>query len=189
MSSLGKPLFALNAVFMFSGVKNTIVVDGVEAIDCGHAVTPCGWCGQTKQKNPYVLLKRNGRRLFCSESCLLEFRRETCFECGSPLSLSPLCFPRHSSLQKFCSQDCIEKFKPVESSSSSVLTTMENSLSSPDAKLKSCATVSGSALVLNSNPSSFSWEEYLVETNSIAAPGKCFKQVNYITFTLEYLII
>lgn len=54
---------------------------------------------------------------------------------------------------------------------------MEDTTNSQSETLKSCATVSGPALVLSSNPSPFSWEEYLAETNSVAAPNKCFKQV------------
>lgn len=167
-------------IFSVFTEKSFPITDGVDASDCNRAVIPCEWCGQTKQKNPYVLLKRNGRRSFCSESCLLEFRKETCFECGRPLSGSSLHFAYRSSLQKFCSQNCFDNLKAVESPTNSrVLTTMENTATTPDVPFKSCATVSGSALVLSSNPSSFSWEEYLAETNSLAAPNKCFKQVHF----------
>ena len=37
--------------------------------------TSCTWCGENKQPLKYVLPTQHGKKEFCSETCLSEFRK------------------------------------------------------------------------------------------------------------------
>lgn len=143
----------------------------------------CVWCGQTDKPNAYVLPLKKGQRKFCSPACLCEFRKGACTECGDAIPGPPVQITHNSSVKDFCSENCLTKHKKdnsvkeakeVSSEPCDLLPTSEApALAVPTPP---SAIISGSdGLVANSN--SFSWEDYLAETRSTAAPQKCFKQV------------
>ena len=143
------------------------------------AISECHWCNQTAKPNHYVLPLKSGRKTFCSEACLFEYRKGACIQCGNGIQGRPFQIKNISVIKEFCSEKCLNSYKIKEESkqvkaSSSVLD-VKNSPVSPN--IKSTAVLSGSALTLNSIQGSFSWEDYLKETNSSAAPHICFKQV------------
>jgi hypothetical protein len=37
--------------------------------------TSCTWCGENKQPLKYILPTQHGKKEFCSETCLSEFRK------------------------------------------------------------------------------------------------------------------
>lgn len=125
----------------------------------------CDWCGQKDKPNSYVLPLKNGRHIFCSESCLFEFKKDTCFHCGEAIS-SIFQSSLNLVTRDFCSEKCSQNFKKQESIKQS------KSSSSP-ASLMTLST--GSSMMLNAF--AFSWEDYLSETQSVAASKLCFKQV------------
>ncbi|XP_034952161.1 polycomb protein Scm [Chelonus insularis] len=81
----------------------------------------CTWCGETKQPLKYVLPTQRGKKEFCSETCLSEFRktyvRGTCFRCdnvihwnGPPFRLEQKDGPN----KDFCSSFCLNKYQKQE---------------------------------------------------------------------------
>ena len=149
----------------------------------------CLWCGQIEKPNAYVLPLKNGQRKFCSEACLFEFRKGACSECGDVIPGPQIKATHNSVVKDFCSESCLLKCKKrdeiIDAKSEVPFETNADSLckspSIPPVPTSSTYHQHGSGsspMVLN-NSSSFSWEDYLAETNSMAAPHKCFKQVHF----------
>lgn len=134
------------------------------------ALPMCGWCGQKDKPNSYVLPLKNGRHIFCSEACLFEFKKGACFHCGEAISGTPFQSSLNLVTRDFCSEKCCQKFKKREQTKHIKTSPLASSMSCP-------IDTAGPPLVLNSSICSFAWEDYLVETQSVAAPKICFKQV------------
>ena len=146
------------------------------------ALSECHWCNQTAKPNHYVLPLKSGRKTFCSEACLFEYRKGACIQCGNGIQGRPFQIKNNSVIKEFCSEKCLNSYKIKEESkqvkaSSSVLD-VKSSPVSPN--IQATAVLPGSALTLNSIQGSFSWEDYLTETKSSAAPHTCFKQVSVL---------
>jgi len=142
------------------------------------AISECHWCNQTAKPNHYVLPLKSGRKTFCSEACLFEYRKDACIQCGNRIQGRPFQIKNNSVIKEFCSEKCLNSYKLKEESkqvkASSSILDVKTSPVSPN--VQATAVLSGSALTLNSIQGSFSWEDYLSETNSSAAPHTCFKQ-------------
>jgi polycomb protein SCMH1 len=69
---------------------------------------PCTWCMETKTPLKYVLPTQNGKKEFCSESCIAEFRKSynksTCLECDNVVRAN-------APSQQYCSAFCLNKNK------------------------------------------------------------------------------
>ena len=155
-------------------------VNGTPVITAEGGILPCGWCSQTEKPNLYVLPLKNGRHIFCSAICLSEFRKVSCFQCGEAISGLPFQGIVNLATRDFCSEKCYQQLKKKEqpkqmkpSSSLGSLQSSQNLSAAPP------AIHSESTLILNSNPYTFAWEDYLAETGSVGAPQVCFKQVYY----------
>jgi hypothetical protein len=147
------------------------------------SILPCGWCSQTEKPNLYVLPLKNGRHIFCSATCLSEFRKGVCFQCGEAISGLPFQSLVNLSTRDFCSEKCCQKLKKREQSKQMKPSSSVESLhTSPVVPLASPAIHLESPLVLGSNPYTFAWEDYLAETGSLAAPQVCFKQVYFLFY-------
>ncbi|XP_050299578.1 polycomb protein Scm-like isoform X1 [Anthonomus grandis grandis] len=115
----------------------------------------CTWCNEVKLPLKYVYPTTNGKREFCSETCLAEFRKayvkgQTCIQCNNII---------RGSNKDYCSTFCMNKHQK-------------------NRELSRVANV-GPSTSAESSPISFQtfdWEDYLQETSSIAAPQTCFKQ-------------
>ncbi len=144
--------------------------------------TSCGWCAQTEKPNSYILPLKHGRHTFCSEACLCEFRKGACFQCGQVISGFPCQSVVNLVTRDFCSDKCCRKYKKREQAKQIKLPSIvANSQNIPNPSIGSPAM---GPSVLGSNPCSFSWEDYLAETESVAAPQHCFKQVCMILISL-----
>ncbi|ENN80368.1 hypothetical protein YQE_03203, partial [Dendroctonus ponderosae] len=122
----------------------------------------CTWCNEVKLPLKYVFPTTNGKREFCSETCLAEFRKayikgSTCIQCNNVIrnnSSTP-----NASNKDFCSTYCMNKHQKKE---------IANRLSGVGAS----TSVEGSPISFQT----FDWCDYIQETNSVAAPQICFRQ-------------
>jgi polycomb protein SCMH1 len=67
----------------------------------------CTWCAETKQPLKYVLPTQNGKKEFCSETCIAEFRKAynkgACKECDNAIRGG------NAPNRDFCSTYCLNK--------------------------------------------------------------------------------
>lgn len=160
-----------------------------------HPAT-CTWCGESKTPLKYVLPTQNGKKEFCSETCIAEFRKAhskgACIECDNVICSSS------APNREFCSTFCMNKNQKKKSNSasrhnnnnniSSVSNNNHSNSGSHGATSNSATSrlqQSSTAPSSSSSPSGpfqyesfhvFNWDNYLKETGSIAAPNDCFKQ-------------
>ncbi|XP_056644274.1 polycomb protein Scm [Diorhabda sublineata] len=126
-------------------------------------IISCTWCNETKLPLKYVFPTTNGKKEFCSETCLAEFRKAyvkgACIQCDNVIR------GNGAPSKEYCSAYCMNKHQKKELS---------------NARISTIATTSP----LDASPGPFqyetyqpfNWDEYLNETNSVAAPLNCFKQ-------------
>ncbi|XP_042220656.1 polycomb protein Scm-like isoform X2 [Homarus americanus] len=168
----------------------------------------CTWCSEVKSQLKYVFPTSSGKREFCSEMCLSEYRKAlmkgTCANCDNVIRSTPVkCETSSGRRRELCSNEClkawakkekekehveVEEEMGVASSSFSSLTTPPSSMSpssgngvSPNEKALGLEAAAGrglsaAALAQMEAAAEFNWEDYLMETNSIPSPAKCFKQ-------------
>ncbi|XP_039754917.1 polycomb protein Scm [Pararge aegeria] len=129
----------------------------------------CTWCAESKTPLKYVLPTENGKKEFCSETCLSEFRQAyskgACLHCDNVIRGNA-----PPSSKNFCSTYCLNKYQKKN----------EKRTTSP----QSGNGANGSENHSNNNSTgsfyeiyqSFDWNDYMKETNSVAAPQDCFKQ-------------
>ena len=95
----------------------------------------CAWCAEAKTPLKYVLPTQNGKKEFCSETCIAEFRKAyskgSCSECDNAIRAN-------APNREFCSTFCLNKNKkkststqesPSTSASKSLNNNNNNSLS------------------------------------------------------------
>ncbi|MPC27843.1 Polycomb protein SCMH1 [Portunus trituberculatus] len=142
----------------------------------------CTWCSEVKSQLKYVFPTSSGKREFCSEMCLSEYRKAlmkqgTCANCDNVIRTTPVkCESTSGRRRELCSNEClkawakkekeqaeVEEEVGVASSVSSMATTPPSSMSPS----------SGNGIEAAAE---FKWEDYLLETNSVPSPAKCFKQ-------------
>ncbi|XP_063241328.1 polycomb protein Scm isoform X2 [Bacillus rossius redtenbacheri] len=116
----------------------------------------CTWCGETKQPLKYVYPTQHGKKEFCSETCLSEFRKAyikgACLECDNVIRGAPVRLEHENASSKdFCSTFCLNKHTKKEQAEQKRAGQMDIY-------------------------STFDWDAYLKDTNSIAAPPEYFKQ-------------
>ncbi|KYM98260.1 Polycomb protein Scm [Cyphomyrmex costatus] len=82
---------------------------------------PCTWCGETKQPLRYVLPTQDGKKEFCSETCLSESRktyaRITCVQCQNVIGLRGTPFKleqKDAPTKEFCSSFCLNVYQKKE---------------------------------------------------------------------------
>ncbi|XP_035743286.1 polycomb protein Scm-like [Vespa mandarinia] len=165
----------------------------------------CTWCGETKQPLKYVLPTQHGKKEFCSETCLSEFRkayvRGACVQCDNVIRGTPVKLEQKDGPTKdFCSSFCLNKHQKKESQvemkksnkdqSSPASSPIPSNLSNNNSVASATQVYSHTNNHTNvSHPPStstgpfqyetyqtFDWDLYLKETNSSAAPVECFKQ-------------
>lgn len=74
----------------------------------------CTWCGETKLTLQYILPTPNGRKEFCSETCIGEYRKSetkgACLLCGNVVK-------KNSPNKDFCSTNCMNRHQRKRNSS------------------------------------------------------------------------
>lgn len=74
----------------------------------------CTWCGEGKQPLQYVLPTQNGKKEFCSETCIAEFRKAyskgACAQCDNVIR-------EGAPNKEFCSMMCMNKHQKKNGSS------------------------------------------------------------------------
>lgn len=72
------------------------------------ASTTCTWCAESKTPLKYVLPTQTGKKEFCSETCIAEFRKAynkgACVECDNVIR-------SNAPNKEFCSSYCLNKNK------------------------------------------------------------------------------
>ncbi|KAI9579882.1 hypothetical protein GQX74_000670 [Glossina fuscipes] len=132
----------------------------------------CTWCAESKQLLQYVLPTQNGKKEFCSETCIAEFRKAyskgACAQCDNVI--------RDGAPNKeFCSLMCMNKHQKKNGSTRSV----NNGARGDSERSKA---MGGGGSCIPTGPFQyesfhvFNWDAYLEETGSAAAPAACFKQ-------------
>ncbi|XP_054741094.1 polycomb protein Scm [Anastrepha obliqua] len=136
----------------------------------------CTWCGESKQLLQYVLPTQNGKKEFCSETCIAEFRKAynkgACTQCDNVI--------RDGAPNKdFCSVMCMNKHQKKNGS------TRQHSSGGAggrgDLERGKLSSIGGGSCT-PTGPFQyesfhvFDWDAYLEETGSVAAPAECFKQ-------------
>ncbi|KAK9496472.1 hypothetical protein O3M35_013236 [Rhynocoris fuscipes] len=76
----------------------------------------CTWCSEAKQSLKYILPTQYGKKEFCSETCLSEFRKGyhkcACAECDNVIRGTPIRYECLDSTNKdFCSKACLEVYQ------------------------------------------------------------------------------
>ncbi|KAF4521426.1 hypothetical protein B566_EDAN010583 [Ephemera danica] len=139
----------------------------------------CTWCGEQKQPLKYVLPTQNGKKEFCSETCLSEFRKAyvkgACWLCDNVIRGMPVKLEIGDQSKDFCSTYCMQKHQKNEAAK---LT--------PKAESKNNSTSIPSVPVSNGTPTPtvsyqfesqmFDWKQYLSESGSAPAGPECFRQ-------------
>ncbi|CAH1982509.1 unnamed protein product [Acanthoscelides obtectus] len=127
-------------------------------------IISCTWCNETKLPLKYVYPTTNGKKEFCSENCLAEFRKAyikgACIQCDNVIR------GFNSPSKGYCSTYCMNKHQKKE--------------------MPSRVAAVAPTMPLEGSPGPFQyetyqpfdWEEYLRETNSSPAPHSCFKQAS-----------
>lgn len=155
----------------------------------------CTWCSETKLPLKYVLPTQHGKKEFCCETCLAEFRkayvRGACVQCDNCIRGTPVRLEQRNEPPKdFCSAVCLNKHQKKEAA---LLQQQEEAKKVADEQpLLATSPVPNNSTkqqLNNSNSAStssgnfqyetfqtFDWDLYLKETSSTAAPVECFKQ-------------
>lgn len=125
-------------------------------------IISCTWCNESKLPLKYVFPTTNGKKEFCSETCLAEFRKAyikgACIQCNNVIR-------GNNPTKDYCSIYCMNKHQKKS-----------------DGPTKVAAIAPTTPLEGSPGPfqyethQSFDWEGYLRETNSVPAPQECFKQ-------------
>ncbi|KAJ8944719.1 hypothetical protein NQ318_007932 [Aromia moschata] len=125
-------------------------------------IISCTWCNENKLPLKYVYPTTNGKKEFCSETCLAEFRKAyikgACIQCDNVIR------GNNSPSKDYCSTYCMNKHQKKD-------------LQSRVAAIAPTTPLEGSPGPFQYETyQPFDWDEYLRETNSIPAPQRCFKQ-------------
>ncbi|KAI8118173.1 Polycomb protein Scm [Lucilia cuprina] len=133
----------------------------------------CTWCGECKQPLQYVLPTQNGKKEFCSETCIAEFRKAyskgACAQCDNVIR-------EGAPNKEFCSLMCMNKHQKKNGSTRS----LNNGTRTDGANVGK--NMGGGGSCTPTGPFQyesfhvFDWDAYLEETGSEAAPADCFKQ-------------
>lgn len=96
-------------------------------------VLVCAWCTE-KSILPYVLPTQGGKKEFCSETCIKEFRaaysKGACIQCDNAIRAN-------APNREFCSTYCMNKYQRRNGSNASIPSHGSNGIQSASSKLSS----------------------------------------------------
>lgn len=124
----------------------------------------CTWCNESKLPLKYIFPTTNGKKEFCSETCLAEFRKAyskgACLQCDNVIRSSTC------PSKDYCSVYCMNKHQKKAEIPGKILAVTPTVFEGPPSHFQ------------YETYQPFDWDEYLKETNSAAAPHKCFTQAS-----------
>lgn len=86
--------------------SSTSTSAGSNGTSATSSTATCIWCGEAKTPLKYVLPTQNGKKEFCSETCILEFRKAyskgACIQCDNVIRAN-------APKPNFCSTFCMKK--------------------------------------------------------------------------------
>ncbi|KAH8288424.1 hypothetical protein KR054_002627 [Drosophila jambulina] len=134
----------------------------------------CTWCGEGKLPLQYVLPTQTGKKEFCSETCIAEFRKAyskgACTQCDNVIR-------DKAPNKEFCSVMCMNKHQKKNSSTRhSGGSATGKGLPENERKLLASGAPAPTGPFQYESFHVFDWDAYLEETGSEAAPAECFKQ-------------
>ncbi|KAH8403970.1 hypothetical protein KR215_007286 [Drosophila sulfurigaster] len=136
----------------------------------------CTWCGEGKLPLQYVLPTQTGKKEFCSETCIAEFRKAyskgACTQCDNVIR-------EGAPNKEFCTVMCMNKHQKKNGSmrhSSGAGGAGAGGATDGDRKLLSSGAPAPTGPFQYESFHVFDWDAYLEETGSEAAPPECFKQ-------------
>ncbi|XP_055377745.1 polycomb protein Scm isoform X2 [Condylostylus longicornis] len=134
----------------------------------------CTWCGEGKTPLIYVFPTQNGKKEFCSENCIAEFRKAyskgACTQCDNVIRGDAPC-------KEFCSTFCQNKYQKRNGTHSNRQSMNNNNSKEQERNRNSPATTPTGPFQYESFHV-FDWDAYLKKTQSVAAPSECFKQAS-----------
>ena len=135
----------------------------------------CCQCQQAKERLGYIIPVPGGKKEFCSESCLTQHRRHqkaAADPAPAPAAAESVDTTSGNSEDRGgASGKDTDEQSLAEKSSDASTSGDKAETSKNDAPLSPRKSSSSS-----DSDTSFSWKDYLKETNSTAAPPSCFKQ-------------
>lgn len=138
------------------------------------STSACTWCGEGKLPLKYVFPTQNGKKEFCSETCITEFRKAyskgACLQCDNVIRGSS-----QSASREFCSTFCMNKYQK-KNDKNQLLSVSSNHLNRSSTESISNAFAPSAGPFQYESFQTFDWNEYLHETGSEAAPLECFMQ-------------
>ncbi|KAM8703615.1 hypothetical protein ACLKA7_008267 [Drosophila subpalustris] len=137
----------------------------------------CTWCGEGKLPLQYVLPTQTGKKEFCSEMCIVEYRKAyskgACTQCDNVIR-------EGAPNKEFCSMMCMNKHQKKNGSmrqrDSGAGGAGAGGATDGDRKLLSSGAPAPTGPFQYESFHVFDWDAYLEETGSEAAPPECFKQ-------------
>lgn len=132
----------------------------------------CTWCGESKLPLKYVFPTQNGKKEFCSETCIAEFRKA--YSKGACLQCDNVIRGNSSTSREFCSTFCMNKYQKKNDKNLINLPVTSTHLNNTES-VSNVLPPSAGPFQYESFQT-FDWSEYLRETGSEAAPQECFKQ-------------
>lgn len=152
----------------------------------------CTWCAEVKDPLQYVLPTQNGKKEFCSESCLGEFRKA--YSKGACIHCDNVIRTQTAPNREYCSAYCMNKHQkknnnsnsgnasPAASSRNGNNNNNNNNSLNENNNRENLNTTRISPTITSTGPfqyesfTIFNWDEYLKENGGIPAPSNCFKQ-------------
>ena len=134
----------------------------------------CCQCQEAKERLGYIIPVPGGKKEFCSESCLTQHRRQQKAAAAAPAPAAAESVDTTSgnsedrgeaSCKETDQQSLAEKSSDASTSGDKAETSKNDAPLSPRKSSSS-----------SDSDTSFSWKDYLKESNSTAAPPSCFKQ-------------
>ena len=125
----------------------------------------CTWCAETKTPLKYVLPTQNGKKEFCSESCIAEFRKAynkgACIECDNAIR-------GNAPTREFCSSFCLNKNKKKSSATNNQTpsTSQSKSLNNNNSNLSNNNKQKSPVETNNNNNNNSIKEHYAMTKNS-----------------------
>lgn len=147
----------------------------------------CTWCAEVKDPLQYVLPTQNGKKEFCSESCLAEFRKA--YSKGACIHCDNVIRTQTAPNREYCSTYCMNKHQKKNNSTSNASAATSrngnnnnnNSLSENNnretlTQTRISPTITSTGPFQYESFTIFNWDDYLKENGGIPAPANCFKQ-------------
>jgi hypothetical protein len=101
-------------------------------------LTACTWCAEHKTPLKYVLPTQNGKKEFCSESCIAEFRKAyskgACIQCDNVIRTN-------APNREYCSAFCMNKHQKKNGATTTTQSTTATATSSNHNNTSSGTTV------------------------------------------------